>query len=706
MMKRLILTGFGMLAALGANATLKTWDVDDYVQDGLIVHYDAIRNVGANLPHDSTATSWVDISPSGAGGAATEKLAVDGQERGAWTDIAYSTSGWTYMQMANAIALGLEFTVQVACDIDKSYYKTEIDSNKNYPSPFACGEFGFYLDRTYESIRAKTNLNWKTDDYSSPGYKNNRPSMNWVNGNYINAAMDYSNMYFTVADTWPTAKAKTTPGISIPALTYTFGGRSGRDGGNCTLGKYHSVRIYSRKLTNDEMKWNRTLDEMRFFGANILPVTNVIVMADALGRTGAEPAGMYTVDGSHIFSAGNVTTNGNTYEIAGYMLSQWDAGINDWGNAVFHSGATYEHVVSASQPKVRLAWIWHLATGIERLDVTHYVQDGLIANYDGIRNLGAHLPHSSSGKEWIDTVGGSSATLKETTSGTDYGEWTDSGYRFDGYSYFEAGNKITLGSEFTVQLVNDAEMSDIDDLHSYHVFWANGEFSIYLDRSYATAIAATNIYWKDDLYANAGGRARPYFSWKGKYLSASMDATYSYLAETPYWINQQPNRREHIAEITPVPALKYTWGGRFTSKNTAAACTRGVFYAWRAYSRKLTDAELAWNRDVDEVRFRGALPTTMSNAVVVVSAHNSFSAAEDGVYALGGSYTFTASQQRLGNSVYSPKYAVETWNNATKEWVRTTEAESDRCVLNEADGTAPRRIVWKWRKEGFSLILR
>jgi hypothetical protein len=27
-------------------------------------------------------------------------------------------------------------------------------------------------------------------------------------------------------------------------------------------------------------------------------------------------------------------------------------------------------------------------------------------------------------------------------------------------------------------------------------------------------------------------------------------------------------------------------------------------------------------------------------------------------------------------------------------------------VLNEADGTAPRRIVWKWRKEGFSLILR
>ena len=185
-----------------------------------------------------------------------------------------------------------------------------------------------------------------------------------------------------------------------------------------------------------------------------------------------------------------------------------------------------------------------------------------------------------------------------------------------------------------------------------------------------------------------------------------MDATYSYLAETPYWINQQPNRREHIAEITPVPALKYTWGGRFTSKNTAAACTRGVFYAWRAYSRKLTDAELAWNRDVDEVRFRHALPTTMSNAVVVVSAHNSFSAAEDGVYALGGSYTFTASQQRLGNSIYTPKYAVETWNNTTKEWVRTAEAESDRCVLNEADGTAPRRIVWQWRKEGFSLILR
>ena len=43
--------------ALASDAKLKTsWDVGDYVQDGLIAHYDGIRNAGAALPHDSTAT--------------------------------------------------------------------------------------------------------------------------------------------------------------------------------------------------------------------------------------------------------------------------------------------------------------------------------------------------------------------------------------------------------------------------------------------------------------------------------------------------------------------------------------------------------------------------------------------------------------------------------------------------------------------------
>lgn len=704
MMKRLILTGFGLLAALGANATLKTWDVDDYVQDGLIVHYDAIRNVGANQPHDSTATSWADISPSGAGGAATEKLAVSGQERGTWTDNAYSTSGWTYMQMANAITLGLEFTVQVACDLDKSYWKENLD---NYPCPFGSGEFGVFLDRT-SGGRSKTNLVWKADAYSNNGSSGNRASCNWTKDDYISFAITPSNMVVTGTANWPTALARKVNDVPVPALTYTFGGRSGRSGGNCTLGDYHSVRIYSRKLTDDELAWNRRIDEIRFHDRYTFPVTNVIVAADVLGRNGAEAPGFHMVVGSHVFTAGTVSIDGTTYQPVGYALATWDNERGFWGEPVTYEGASYEYVASESSPIVRLAWIWRLASGIERLDVGNYVQDGLIAHYDGIRNMGADGPHSTTTTTWADLVRGDAGTLKITTGATEYGAWTDIGYEFLGYSYFEMVRKLELGSEFTVQLVTDTGRDVFgDDGHPYPNVWGSGEFGIFLDRAYAGAIAATNLFWKTDAYAGSGNTRPRIALWDGKYANAAFDSQFSYMVQAPYWDDGGAHSHESHPSFSPVPPLRYTWGGRAgTATVPTRNCSWGMFYAWRAYSRKLTDAELAWNRDVDEVRFRHALPTTMSNAVVVVSAHDSFLAAEDGVYALGGTYAFTAAQQRLGNSVYAPKYAVETWNNATKEWVRTIEAESDRCVLNEADGTAPRRIVWQWRKEGFSLILR
>lgn len=41
-------------------ATLK-YDVGDYVQDGLVVHLDGIRNVGAGLPHDPAAATWANL---------------------------------------------------------------------------------------------------------------------------------------------------------------------------------------------------------------------------------------------------------------------------------------------------------------------------------------------------------------------------------------------------------------------------------------------------------------------------------------------------------------------------------------------------------------------------------------------------------------------------------------------------------------------
>ena len=54
MKKMCFLLASGMM--MPAFSALKTaWDVGDYVQDGLVMHYDGIRNVGADQPHDPSA---------------------------------------------------------------------------------------------------------------------------------------------------------------------------------------------------------------------------------------------------------------------------------------------------------------------------------------------------------------------------------------------------------------------------------------------------------------------------------------------------------------------------------------------------------------------------------------------------------------------------------------------------------------------------
>ena len=47
------------------NPDFKEFDVGDYVQDGLVLNYDGIRNAGADRPHSGSATTWVNLGTGG-----------------------------------------------------------------------------------------------------------------------------------------------------------------------------------------------------------------------------------------------------------------------------------------------------------------------------------------------------------------------------------------------------------------------------------------------------------------------------------------------------------------------------------------------------------------------------------------------------------------------------------------------------------------
>ena len=82
------------------NPEFKAFDVGDYVQDGLVVNYDGIRNAGPNADHDSNAMTWVNCanpgtydmtrySTNGTVGASSSATAAawnNDASRGSWTD--------------------------------------------------------------------------------------------------------------------------------------------------------------------------------------------------------------------------------------------------------------------------------------------------------------------------------------------------------------------------------------------------------------------------------------------------------------------------------------------------------------------------------------------------------------------------------------------------------------------------------------------
>ena len=65
------------------------------------------------------------------------------------------------------------------------------------------------------------------------------------------------------------------------------------------------------------------------------------------------------------------------------------------------TGASVE-IVAGDTP-VRLTWLWDVTRGLKSgYTLDDYVQDGLVALYDGIRNVGRTLPHDSAAAKWTD----------------------------------------------------------------------------------------------------------------------------------------------------------------------------------------------------------------------------------------------------------------------------------------------------------------
>ncbi len=236
-------------------------------------------------------------------------------------------------------------------------------------------------------------------------------------------------------------------------------------------------------------------------------------------------------------------------------------------------------------------------------DVGDYVQDGLVAQYDGIRNVGATLPHDGTAQYW-ENLASPSNTLAFGGSNPASGSWTPNGYAFTGASFAQMTNAVALGNAFTIEVVLTA---DPNANAATYPNWVDG----HADYGIFTRVGArTTLEWKSDGWTGDERDNRPKLAnWAGDYLVAVLTSTNAYLTSGTTYQNAKGVRFacDHAT-------AQWAFGGGANTDKWSTRYAVGTYHAIRLYNRPLTEAELAHNRAIDEARFR----QTASDVIVVV----------------------------------------------------------------------------------------
>ena len=107
----LVTIGVFALAFGTASVQAALVDTEQYVQDGLLLHYDGIRNAGAKAAHATDANTWVNL---GSGGTAYTLTRLNG--KGVWTEDGYKTANDDAFWSQQKISFPSSYTIQMLVD--------------------------------------------------------------------------------------------------------------------------------------------------------------------------------------------------------------------------------------------------------------------------------------------------------------------------------------------------------------------------------------------------------------------------------------------------------------------------------------------------------------------------------------------------------------------------------------------------------------
>ncbi len=660
---------------------------DNYVKDGLVLHLDGIRNVGANSPHDYSAKQWIDLVDG-----KTATFARDAGDASEWRDDGYYFDARSFAQVSEQLAsLGTNATVQVVCEADTAVlYASKIAQTTriDWPQLVGCNNndaLNLYYDLNNGDPNHQMTFKCASMDNAKAWLGKNTWS-----GRYATGIRDNYEIYMTQGTYTGAAHSTAKKNDNIAAATVYIGSA----GNSVELrerrwfkGTIKAVRIYDRTLTEDELVQNRAIDEARFFGA-AMPVTNVVVASSVRGVSGDAPEGAYALSaGGHTFSApASVTVGDDTYSCTGYTLETWDGAA--WGAAETHSGVL-SVALTDTTAKVRLTWQWtHTAGPGYDAAFNDYATEGLVVHLDGIRNTGAEVGHDSAAKTWADLA--NDGDYAKFINGGDNCGWTEDGYRFNGWtnaSYAVMNTTRTIGNTFTAQAV---VKFDPDESLRNDTLWpgifgttaSSGDpLAMYYNQNNTTN-PVVNLK-----VANTQVRTGGIASWDGKYMTGLSDGVNGALFQTV-----TPDATAAFSKAVGTQTITFC-GGNGDTDGYLSRRFNGIGKSARIYNRALTNAELEKNRAADEVRFFGH-PATSGDLIVASNVDGLGGDLPNGAYRPAAGYTFTAPTEAvLDGALYELEgYTLETWDGT--EWANA-ESSTGSSVTPDVT-TASKRLTWNW----------
>ena len=710
-------------AVLAANADVKYWDnpdfrafdVGDYVQDGLQVNYDGIRNAGPNAPHDFSAMTWANCADSGSTYDMTRYSLVSGawtnnNATGSWTDTGFVFNKDAIFHEMTSITIQKTYTIQTLVNAtggDQNgvgYIMCDYNDNKDgLPKQHPGNWAGCCL-----GIRSST-FNYGASYGGSPAntfylVSSQRPYFAASSAtepfSYATAIHNHSEgvMFAGTKAPWGATdgsyRSDLSDAIYVRDWGISLGGHYPRTDEHLK-GTLKNFRLYSKCLSDEEVAWNRVVDEARYFHRRAaIPVTNVVVATTIPGIEDDHFA--LDAEGYTFTAPAQRTVKGYRYVLNGYTLETWNG--SGWNPATTHTGNSY---VATSSDKVRLTWQYEHPAGEGRIvfyDETDYETDGLLVHYDGILNAGAGAAHDYAASTWVNLGSGGATydlTLAQKVAGNQ-GYWLGNGYRFEGNSVFSSAKHDGNWLTYTFQWVIDGKKSEqkYNPPYLFSASWSNFAFAMGDNPKtgcfhYNTQGASKRPYiWNSAKEYTYGTAISDAANREIKFFEGTSAPTSGGVADGYY----------KFADNTTMSALSYSQssyniGGYGSANGQYVGAIKDV----RIYTKVLSDAEIAHNRLVDNYRYFGIYEPETTN-VIVQSTYSYLNGYDDcGPYEVDGSYTFTAPA-----TVTAPngiEYACDGYIVEKKSgqvgWVVVAEGTSNAYAYSTAAG--PVRLTWKWK---------